>query len=272
VCRNFNHVTTARLIDDTGREDGATCRFFSFRRPAEPVELDIQALLAGLAVSSPGGLFEARHGELTDTMIVSVPKIEGGFQGLMIEPDLRDIDGDAVPIIDILELLRLWSETRLLGPLANMRRRRVVERLVSHLYSRLCGSRWTGAEAAYLSHLHSQPELKQLERLVGGSPGFAIVLRRDYERMDAGTVPGAQWFSELAARYQVSSDKGLCEFALQLASDPHRLLLVPKPVLDRLLSDIGQKTVLLRGARLLALLSAAKNPSIAGAVLPRWKW
>jgi len=272
VCRSINRVTTVRLIDDTGRDDGAACRFFSLRRPAEPMALDIAAVLAGLEASSPGGLFEARHGELTDAMIVSMPKIEGGFQGLVIEPDLHDLDSDSVEVIDILDLLRLWSEARLLGPLANMRRRRVVERLANRLYSRLCGRRWSEAEAAYLSNLHSEPELKQLERQVGGSPGFAVVLRRDYGRMEAGTGPGTQWYAEVAARYQVSSDKGLCEFALQLASHPHHLLLVPKPILEGLLSDMHDKTVLLRGARLVALLSATQNPGFVGAVLPRWKW
>lgn len=272
VCRSINHVTTARLIDDTGREDGATCRFFSLRRPAEPTGLDTQAVLAGLEISSPGGLFEARHGELTDMMIVSMPKIEGGFQGLVIEPDLHDIDADTVQVIDILNLLRLWSEARLLGPLASIRCRRVVERIVNRLYSRLCGRRWSEAETAYLSNLQSETELKQLERQVGGSPGFAVVLRRDCGRMEAGTGPGTQWYAEVAARYQVSSDKGLCEFALQLASHPHHLLLVPKPILEGLLSDMRDKTVLLRGARFVALLSATRNPGFAGAVLPRWKW
>jgi hypothetical protein len=272
VCRNINRVTTARLIDDTGREGGATCRFFGLRRPAEPTTLDAPAALTGLEVSSPGGLFEARHGELADTMFVSMPKIEGGFQGLVIEPDLHDIDGDTVQVADILNLLRLWSEARVLGPLAGMRRRRVVERLANRLYSHLCGRRWSEAEAVYLSNLQSEPELKQLERLVGGSPGFAVVLRRDHGRMEAGMGPGTQWYAEVATRYQVCSDRGLCEFALQLAGHPHHLLLVPRPVLDGLLSDIRDKTVLLRGARLLALLSAARNPGFAGAVLPRWKW
>ncbi len=272
VCRSLNQATTCRLIDDTGSEDTATCRFLSLRRPAEAMALDAPTALRGLEVSSPGGLFEARHGELTDTIIVSMPKIEGGFRGLVIEPDLRDIDGDKFHVIDIVDLLRLWSEARLLGPLANMRRRRVVERIANRLYSRLCGRRWGEAEAAYLSDLQSEFELRQLERQVGGSPGFAVVLRRDYERMEAGTGPGAKWFAEVATRYRVSSDAGLCEFALQLASHPHHLLLVPKPVLERLLAELRDKTVLMRGARFLALVSAAKNPGFSGAVLPRWKW
>ncbi|MGC2162271.1 MAG: hypothetical protein WA634_10205 [Silvibacterium sp.] len=272
VCRSSHHVTSARLVDDSGREDGAICRFLSLRRPAEPVILDIQSVLAGYQVPSPGGLFEARHGELADTMIVSLPQIERGFQGLVIEPDLQDIDGDSFPIVHVLELLRLWSEARILGPLVGIRRRRVVERILNRLYSRLCGRRWAEAEAAYLSNPQSEPELRQLERLVGGSPGFVAILRRDQTKIEAGTGPGAEWFADVAARYQVCSEKGLCEFALQLASHPHNLILVPGPVLNTLLSDIKDKTILLRGARLLALLSASADPGFAGGALPRWKW
>jgi hypothetical protein len=272
LCRSAHHVTSVRLIDDSGVEDGALCRFFSLRRPAEPVILDIQRVLAGYEVPSPGGLFDARCGELADTMIVSLPQIERGFQGLLIEPDLQDIDGDSFPIVRVLELLSLWSEARILGPLVGIRRRRVVERILNRLYSRLCGRKWGAAEAAYLSNSLLEHHLSQLEKLVGGSPGFVAVLRRDHAKIEAGTGLGAEWFADVATRYQVCSEKGLCEFALQLASQPHNLLSVPRPVLDALLSDLKDKTILLRGARLLALLSANVNSGFAGGALPRWKW
>jgi len=271
VCRSINRLTTIRLIDDTGRDDAATCRFFSLRRPAESMSLGAENVLTGFQVPTPGGLFEAQHGEFLDTMIVST-QIEGGFQGLVIEPDLHDLDGGTIQIRHILDLLRLWNEARLLGPLVGMRRSRVIDRLVNRLYSRLCGSRWAEAEAVYLSNPQSEPAMRQLERLVGGLPGFSVILRRDYERMEAGTGPGTQWYAEVAARYQVCLEQGLCEFALQLASQPHQLLLLPKPILDGLLREINEKIVLLRGARLLALLAAAKNRGFSGGALPRWKW
>jgi len=272
VCRSINRVMTARLIDDTGKDDAGTSRFFTFRRPADPITLNPDTILTGFQIPSPGGLFEARHGEHLDTMIVSMPQIEGGFQGLVIEPDLHDLDSDTVHVAYILEILRLWNETRLFGPLVGMRRRRIIERLTNRLYSLLCGRRWAEAESAYLSNPHSESELRQLERLVGGSSGFAVVLRRDYPKIDADTNSGSQWYAEVAARYQVCSEKGLCEFALQLAGHPHHLFLLPKPILAGLLADVRKKTVLLRGARLLAVLSATNNPASACAALPRWKW
>jgi hypothetical protein len=272
VCRSINRVLTVRLIDDTGRDEAAICRFFSLRRPAEPMSLDIETVLAGFPVPLPGGLFEARHGDFQDTIIVSVPQIGGGFQDLVVEPDLHDLDSDAVQVTFILDLLQRWSAARLLGPLAGLRRGRVTERLINRLYSRLCGRRWAEAEAAYVSNPRPEFELRQLERLVGGSQGFPVVLRRDYERMEAGTAAGTQWYAEVAKRYQVCSEKGLCEFALQLASNSDNLLKLPKPVLEGLLLDIKENSVLLRGARLLALLAASKELGFANIGLPRWKW
>jgi hypothetical protein len=272
VSRSINRVPTVRLTDDTGRDEEAVCRFFSLRRPAAPIPLDTETVLAGFPVSLPGGLFEARHGDFQDAIIVSVPQIEGGFQGLVVEPDLHDLDGDAVQVTFILDLLQRWSTARLLGPLVGLRRSRVTERLINRLYSRLCGKRWGEAEAAYVSNPRPEVELRQLERLVGGSQGFPVVLRRDYERMEAGTAAGIEWYADVARRYQVCSEKSLCEFALQLASKSDNLLKLPKSVLNGLLLEIKENTVLMRGARLLALLAASKELGLANIGLPRRKW
>ena len=272
TCRSINRVATVRLIDDTGRDEAAVCRFFSLRSPAKPVPLDIDALLKGFPVPTPGGLFEARHGDFVDTIIVSVPQVERGLQGLGVEPDLHDLDGDAAAVTTILDLLQRWSDARLLGPLAGLRRSRVAQRLLNRFYSQLCGKRWGDAETAYISNPDGDNELRQLERSVGGSPGFPIVLRREYQRMEAGTDTGSQWYADVAARYQVCSEVGLSEFALQLASNPCHLLRLPKPVLDGLLLEIKANTVLLRGARLLALLAASKEQGFASIGLPGWKW
>ncbi len=272
VCRSIHRVTTVRLIDDTGRDEAAVCNFYSLGRPAAPLYLNAEDILGGLQMEPPGGLFVARQVEHLDSIIVSSPQIKGGFQALVIEPDLRDLDSNAIQVKHVLELLRLWSEARLVGPLVGLRRTRVVERLINRLYSRLCGDKWARAEVAYLSKPQSAIALQQLEQLVGGLQGFPFILRRDYEKMEAGTGPETQWYAEVAKRYQVCSDRCLCEFALRLASQPHQLLLMPALELERLLRQIKDKTVLLRGARLLALLAANKNLESAVSPLPRWKW
>ncbi len=269
ICRSVNRNTAVRLVDDTGRDDAATCRFFNFRRPAQPISLDLEAVLTGFQIPQPGGVFEAVHGNFMDTLLVSSLQIEGGLQGLVIEPDLHEIEDDAVSVIHILELIHLWSEARALGPLIGMRRRRIVGRLNNRFYSRLCGRRWAAAEDAYFANPQSESGLRQLERLVGGAPGFSVLLKRDYEKMGDSNDLGKQWYANAAARYQVCSEKGLCEFALQLASAPQLLLRLPRPVLDELLLAIKENTVLLRGARLLALMTASNAE--AGGTAPRWQ-
>ena len=272
VCRSLHRVTTVRLIDDTGGKDSPECKFFSFQHPSAPIDLDAQTVMAGYEAPAPGGIFEARHGKFHDTVNISVPPSGRGFADLVFEPDLHELNSHTFPITDILESLKLWSEARLLGPLVGIRRGRVIDRLVNRLYSRLCGQHWAEAEAAYLLNSHSGFDAQKLARSVGGPRAFPIVLSREHDRMETDTDSGKRWFVSVAARYQVSTDQGLCEFALQFASHPHELLGLPKSVLDGLLLDIKDKSVVLRGARLVALLAARNNPGPLGGIFPRWKW
>ena len=272
VSSSINRIPTVRLIDDTDSDAMPICNFFSFRRPAHPVRLDTAEALAGFPVPVPGGLFEVQKGDYRDTIVVSVPQVGGGLQSLGIETDLHELKNDNIEVRTILDHLCIWSEARLLGPLVGLRRSRVTRRLLNCLYSRLCGKRWADAEALYLANSKNPNGLRQLEQSVGGSPGFAVILSRDYEKVELGTGPGTEWYADAAARYQVCSNKGLSEFSLQLASNPCHLLHLPKPVLDGLLLEITKKTILLRGARLVALLSASKELGFANIGLPRWEW
>jgi hypothetical protein len=272
VCRSSQQSMTARLIDDTGGDVAAVCRFFSLRRPAFPTSLNTDALLAGSQVPFPGGLFEATSGDFLDTMVICTPQIQGGLQGLVVEPDLQELDSSAFQIRNILKLLRMWGDARQAGPLVRMRRTLVINRFLNRLYSRLCGSKWAQAEANYLSNSHSEVFLQELQRLVYSVPGFAALLRRDFEKMEADTEDRITWFAEACARYQVCSKPGLCEFALQLASRPQHLLHLPASLLDELILDIKNNSTVLRGARFLALLTVTKGPNPNGFALPGWTW
>jgi hypothetical protein len=272
VCRSVHRATTVRLIDDTGSDVTATCRFFSLRSPAVPINLDTGAVLRGYAVQSPGGLFVAQHGEFLDAIVISAPQIERSLQRLGIEPDLRIVDVPSFQVEQMLDLLRLWLQARVVGPLAGIRRGHVITRLANRLYARLCGSKWADAEAAFISNPKSAFALQQLERSVGGLQGFPVILQREHERMAAGMGPGTQWYTEVAQRYEVCSKKPLCEFALRLASQPDQLLALPRAEFEGLLSQLHANSALLRGARLLALLSAANDQNATANTLPRWKW
>ena len=179
-----------------------------------------------------------------------------------------------IPTAQILEALSRWSRARLLGPLVTMRRNRILERIANKLYARLCGQRWADAEADYLRAPGAGFARQKLLDVVGAPQGFSMVLSRESDRMEAGGESGFAWFFGVAARYQVSSNQGLCAFALRLAGSPQDVpgMVPTSDLLNALLSDIKEKDSLLRGARLVALLCASRNPGPYGGSFPRWTW
>ena len=274
VCRNLPKTTTIRLIDDTGGEQLPACRFFSFRAPVAPVSLDSESVLSGSNVDNPGGLFQACAGKFHDDVIVSIPLRVHGFTDLLIEPDISALEVETTSPAAIIEALRRWSGARLLGPLVSLRRDRILERIANKLYARLCGPRWAEAEMAYLDTARVGFARQKLLDAVGVPHAFSVALSHEYDRMDAGTESGTAWFFRVAAHYQVSSNQGLCDFALRIAGCPQDVpgMVPTQSLLDELLSDIEEKNTLLRGARLVALLCAGRNPGLYGGIFPRWKW
>jgi hypothetical protein len=155
--------------------------------------------------------------------------------------------------------------------LASFRRDRVVRALCQLLYARLCGTRWARAETAFLENPQSAQQTDELVACVDRTPGFAIVLQRDFSKTQGGTSARARWFFELAKSFRVCADPRLIEFALLIAGQPHQVP-AKEEEMGLLLSQVNDKTVLLRGARLLALLDVAKRAGGVGSAIPRWTW
>jgi hypothetical protein len=270
LCRHSHSKLTLRLVDDTGSDAPPSLRFLGFSRPAASVAIDPQRAAERFAVEPPGGLYQAVSGGHSDVVIVSAPQIGGGFDALGVRPDLGELERDPTPIVGVLESLRLWAAPRLAGPLAGIRRDLVFRQLLNYLVGEIGGRFWGQAETAFLAHTQSDESGQRLQRAVAASPGFVSLLRRDHEQMMADFEQGLSWFSEAAARYRVCSDRGLCDFALQLAGRPHTLASIPPPALNALIKELRDCSVLFRAARFMALLSAAQTPSSMSVALPRW--
>ena len=98
---------------------------------------------------APGGLCIATYGKQQHSLVVSMPKVDGGFSGLLIEPVFDNLPHDDDGAIKILlYLVKMWSSARLAGPLAAARRGRVVERLKQQVFRILCGQYWTAGNSA----------------------------------------------------------------------------------------------------------------------------
>jgi hypothetical protein len=272
VCRRLRDEINLRLIDETGSDGAIVAQLFSFESPGIVQDIDVAAVIAGVDIRPPGGLYFAQNGERSDAIVVSSPHIEGGLQGLAFHTDLSRMDIAALNTKQILHRLEQWMKSRMVGPLAGLRRDRAVRGLCQSLYARLCGDRWGNAEAAFLAEPNSPSALNDIVASVDRLPGYAIVLQRDFEKLEHDVAERTRWFTAISAQFHVCADKRLVDFALQLAGQPHQLVAMDGHQLDGLLREMSDRTVLLRGARLLALLTVAKRSGGPGSALPRWTW
>lgn len=271
VCRNAHHATQVRLIDDTGAEAPAMSFFRSFLHPAITSPLSDTDAPLGVSVADPGGLYEARNPSANDALIVSTPHVQGGLQGLLINPNQSDFT--ALTGRDLLEVLNVWTSARLAGPLAANRRDRVVRALFQAFYAKLCGDRWANAEQVYLSNPSAPNATDQLQRLFERqSAGFNVVLRRDFQNMETGTGAGTNWFADVANRYGLCSESEVCELALRVASQPIELLKEPEDKFNSIFGRLAELPELMRGARLVALCSIVAAGNAATQLTPSWKW
>lgn len=271
VCRNEQRVAHLRLIDDTGGNQEPQCTCYAFGHPSRPTAIQSDVILGGRQIAPPGGLYIADQGEFAEAIVISTHQIAKGFANLLVEPDLTDLAPEEVSAIEVLNLLHLWSSSRIVGPLGAMRRAHIVQRLANQLYSKLCGRRWAEAENALVRNPNSAAALQQLERAVGGPQGFAVVLRRDNEKMDEGTGAGSRWYAEVSRRYQVCDDPRRCEWSLRLASQPEQFLEGEELRNATSLAMGLVETNVLRGARLLAVLASIRDHG-PKTTLPRWQW
>lgn len=271
ACTENHGDLLLRVLEDTTGEESVVVTFYSFHRPAFPEELTYNAS-PGIPVPSPGGLFAICKGDFEAAVVASASHIQGGLKGLVVNPDLRDAGSDFTDLLPTIELLEVWRGARLAGPLAELRRSRVVNALLARVYTPYCGDRWAEWELSCSSHPKPE-ELDTLQRMIGGTPGFAALLRKDYTQAGEAIQPRKQWFADAARRYCVTTNADLCDFALQFASQPQRLgLPYVRPVLSDLLDDIKRHSILMRGARFVSILAAFDDAVTEGILLPRWEW
>jgi hypothetical protein len=270
VCKTTHDVLHLRLVDDTGRDEPLLASVLPFDDPLNPKSIDPAAAMGGMSCNPPGGLFSASKGAAGDAMIVNPPQIAGGFEALGLKIDVTTMDQTEIDVPSHLSRIEQWMKAPLIGPLASLRRDRVIRALCQMLYARLCGMRWARAEAAFLDEPASTRALDHLVESVDRAAGFAIVLQRDHEKTQGGTQERSRWFFELAHSFRICSDAQLVDFALKLTGQPQQLAATKNDELTRLLHQVSDKTVLLRGARLLALLDVAKRAGGVGSAVPRW--
>ena len=277
VLRNEDRKVVVRLVDETGQEgEGPEACFFDMQQPLRREPCAPEACRAGLTAQRPGGLFFARRGQHSDMVVVSTGLTTDGLQGLGVSPVCDGIRTGAVPLAESCRILALWRKARLAGFLADSRCQQVKHSIIITMFERICGAKWASAESEFQRNPASANSNDNLKRCVVDSrtPGFAVVLHRDYGTMNGNFGQASAWYAELARRYKVCTDPGLCIFALKFASAPDRIADAYAANLDYMLGQLAAVPAILRGARLLAALCAQEqgSPVVATTLLPRWRW
>ena len=289
VLRRDRQGVTVRIVDDTGRDDSAPqVQFFSMDTPAIEKQICTERAFSGISVHRPpGGLYVVtytvppsnrrailiRHG--SDAVIVSTMTTGGDFKSVGVTPSFPELRNGSVTAADALHRLALWSDARRFGFVVNARHEQVVNGFIRAILFRLCGERWARAEEAFASNRGSPKAVEDLQQVVGQSVTtltFAATLRRGYMKLEGDMNDASTWYTALAKQYRICTDRILCDFALRLASQPQRVSRIYGSRLDGLLHQIRQNSIILRGARMLALLSANHDHDRPFQVLPRWKW
>ena len=180
------------------------------------------------------------------------------LQGLGLQPSFEDIANKTISLKTAIVALDLWSDARLVGPLAEIRRRQVTRELTNAVFARMCGKTWADAERAFLENPKMESTLDALLRKVCATGGFGVVIRRDYAKFVG--ADSVDWYADLSQRYKVCTDRKLCEFAIRLTFEPQTMVRIPGPEMDELEKQVASNPEVMRGARFGALLCSAFLP------------
>ncbi len=263
VVRRGGGDVVARLIDDTGLEESTPdVLFFSMTHPLKAERRSSTRALSGISIEPPGGLVQASQGGCRDVVVVSAGLTASGLKGLGITPDFAGLRDNSVALADSLRLYADWYNARQFGPLVNIRRNQIVEGLLKIIYEKLCGQQWARAEVEFWNASDSVNALDNLLKNVQRRyTGFSAVLRRQCGQAVYNSAEMSRWYSELAARYDVSTDRVLSDFALRLGTEAHLLPRMFGKELDTLLDAVRGNRAILRGARFLACAIQSKDQS-----------
>ncbi|MBA4226230.1 MAG: hypothetical protein C0456_06315 [Hyphomonas sp.] len=265
-------ITSVRLLDDTGADDNvATCISYALETPTLLTPHTRQDARIGIGIAGAGRLFYCTSGDDADRLIVSTGLTGNDLQALGFVPNVSDISAGRTTTVEALATIEAWHGARLAGPLADIRRQKILETVHSALFQQICGPAWNRAEAQFLTQSDARSR-DELQSHVVKRGGFAVVLKRDYATLPTDGMEIAEWFGALADRFEICKDRSASEFALRLASAPNRIRTWYKNDLERLLENVTQYADVARGARFLALLCARDSEGHNSRMIPRWQW
>jgi hypothetical protein len=228
--------------------------FHSFAKPLQKELIDLGKIGQGIEPVTPGGLFVASYGDQEVSLVVGTRKVDGGFGGLLIEPQFPTAPRSKELAFAIVKAIISWSDARLAGALATDRRARVVMRLKEYLYGVMCGPNWADAERDLRLGSSSDLAIEALIQCFERKRAFAVVLARDAVKYARYVDHVRQReFACLAQRYAVAPG-----VASKPALDLYAVLMSGRRPSDAdlmaMIDHLWDHPALTAGARLIQLL------------------
>jgi hypothetical protein len=261
----FDGLNRARLVDETGVGQDAVVEHYRMERPDDRTLPSLQDCLQGLAVYPPGGLFVARHNKTMYAAMISV--VDRGrilnFSDLGFTTTLVTPSDSPRAIPRLLAIHRRWRIARPLGTLAIVRKGAVLDALEYQIAKIACGTEWARVARDYREGQVTL--LDDLQRSVGGSPGFASRVRGALWN-EMGPAAARSEFARLAGFYQVSDDPELCAVAWRLAFDLSGIRSAGSDRGIALFGKLSGNRALARGAYLAAIAVSIESHGAAHSV------
>jgi hypothetical protein len=212
-----------------------------------------------VAVEPPGALFAARYNGKRYAAVASVPPAGPvhTFADLSFPIAFATPEGSPRSIMRLLAVLRLWQRSRMMGPLASVRRARVIGALERRIKQAACGASWADRAARFAEG--RGVTIEELQREVGGSPGFASRMRSTRWKWYPDSTEARKEFCHYAKFYGVSEDAELCKLALRLAFHPASIRFDDPTKGAEIFKRLGETPVLARGAFFAKLASDAQS-------------
>ncbi len=250
---------TVRLIDETGSAQAISVDRFDLCTPDKRIEVPAQICIGGAAIEPPGALFAARYNGKRYLAVASVPPAAPvhAFADLGFPIQLATPQDSPRSIMRLLAVLRLWQRPRMMGPLAAVRRARVVAVIERRIKEAACGKSWADYAERFVERRGIT--IEELQREVGGSPGFASRMRSTPWKWFPNSTGARNEFRRYAKFYGVSKDGELCDLALRLAFHPASIRLDGPTKGAEIFKRLGETPVLARGAFLAKLASDAQS-------------
>lgn len=242
----LNGTQKARLVDEAGKDDEVRIDRYDVVTPDKAAPLDRRDCAKGIDIAYPGSLVAVRLKDKWTSTLIGSAMVQKRTSLKDIGAEIRFAIEDPKKLGRLLTLYRLWRIARPLGPLAAVRKSKVLDEFEDRVAFLMCGKQWAVGARSFRAGGGDEASVVALQREVGGSAGFAARIRgMDWSRYRSDSGNLIAEFSRHSATYKVCDDGDLCKLSVELAFQPAA---VPPNDETGRLAKLSLNGVLARGA------------------------